>query len=694
MANRYFIASGATANWNDVNSWSETSGGAVGATVPTSSDNAIFDANSLSAPCNLTINAVANCLDLDFSGLDNLLTLTNSAYNLNVYGNLTLTSNTYLATSFTGTGYLQLRATTSVNITSNGCTRGWNRIYFNGVGGTWTNQDSFHSLSNLYLANGTWNTNNQIITIYHFKLDNGTKTLTLGSSTFNCSLFDTYFNTSGFTLNSGTSNIEISAYSGTSGDGGGGFFSLANLTFYNVSCNVYYSSACTFNNLTILPRIQTGTSFSLSANIIINGVFTISGYSISNRSMLKPFGESYGTPRTITVNGSIIASNVDFRDITLAGTANRDLSAIAGGSGDCGGNSGITFTPAANQYFKHSGSSAVNWSDTTKWFTTSGGSVQGRVPLPQDDAIFDANSFDANCKLNVNVPRIGGLNMEGVAQSVTFNLANEIEVYKSYILGNNITQSGNPITLIGRTDFYLNTYNKLINQHIYFSNQNCKCTLLSDLNTNTYGLYRTKNCIIDFNDFDVVTGFFVAAVGGVSSTVYMGNGIITLTSNPGWVSPNFQHPEMSTLIFNPTSGTSNIGLNGQSKSFNKVQFSGTHTGSFDVTGTNTIAELIIDAGRKVRLENGTTQTIAKLTSNGTPANKVTIQSTAAGSQATINYTGVGTPFIDNVILKDINFTVPVYAVNGTNLGNNTNVKYVWKVAKKTMGFPIRLIKDE
>ena len=203
MANRYFIASGATANWNDVNSWSETSGGAVGATVPTSSDNAIFDANSLSAPCNLTINAVANCLDLDFSGLDNLLTLTNSAYNLNVYGNLTLTSNTYLATSFTGTGYLQLRATTSVNITSNGCTRGWNRIYFNGVGGTWTNQDSFHSLSNLYLANGTWNTNNQIITIYHFKLDNGTKTLTLGSSTFNCSLFDTYFNTSGFTLNSG-----------------------------------------------------------------------------------------------------------------------------------------------------------------------------------------------------------------------------------------------------------------------------------------------------------------------------------------------------------------------------------------------------------------------------------------------------------------------------------------------------------
>jgi hypothetical protein len=44
MADRYWV--GGSGSWNSTTKWSATSGGASGASVPTASDNAIFDANS------------------------------------------------------------------------------------------------------------------------------------------------------------------------------------------------------------------------------------------------------------------------------------------------------------------------------------------------------------------------------------------------------------------------------------------------------------------------------------------------------------------------------------------------------------------------------------------------------------------------------------------------------------------------
>src|SRR5205823_5263306 len=57
--------------------------------------------------------------------------------------------------------------------------------------------------------------------------------------------------------------------------------------------------------------------------------------------------------------------------------------------GDCGGNSGITFAVAANQFWRSGAGSA---STAAKWSLTTGGAATGRPPLPQDTAKFDANS--------------------------------------------------------------------------------------------------------------------------------------------------------------------------------------------------------------------------------------------------------------------------------------------------------------
>ena len=62
---RYWV--GGSGNWNSTTKWSTTSGGASGASVPTASDNAIFDANSAAAHYTVTVTDNATCADLTFT---------------------------------------------------------------------------------------------------------------------------------------------------------------------------------------------------------------------------------------------------------------------------------------------------------------------------------------------------------------------------------------------------------------------------------------------------------------------------------------------------------------------------------------------------------------------------------------------------------------------------------------------------
>jgi len=67
MADRYWV--GGSGSWNSTTKWSTTSGGASGASVPTSSDNAIFDANSGASHYTVTVTDNATCADLTFTPL-------------------------------------------------------------------------------------------------------------------------------------------------------------------------------------------------------------------------------------------------------------------------------------------------------------------------------------------------------------------------------------------------------------------------------------------------------------------------------------------------------------------------------------------------------------------------------------------------------------------------------------------------
>jgi hypothetical protein len=681
---RYWV--GGTGNWSDTAHWSTSDGGTGGQAVPTSANNVYFSAGSFSSDGNAVIlDVVANTNSLDFSTLDQTMTLTSTTNALNVYGSLSLSM------KFTAVlaGSLYFKATTSVNITSNGNTTcRWNKITFNGVGGIWTNQDDWVFNANVvYLDNGTWNTNGKFINggtsvDISYTTGYGYGTLNLDNSTLTINSIKLGPNN---VLNAGTSNIIINKST----------YSYLNytiildkaFTFNNITINFPSSYATvnnldalnmngsTINNFTYNGYSYPGSSLIMQSNFTVtNNLSLIGSNGTNNRLIVR--SNTIGTQRTITVDpAKVTASNVDFRDIKFQNPV--DLSNISGGSGDAGGNSGIIFTTAQPQYFKHT-SGVVSWSDGTKWFSDlSPRTTLGRVPLPQDDVYFDASSFTGSSTLTVNVPRIGkSLDMSAVSQAVTMTLANNIESYGSHVLGNNITPSGNyQITLLGRGNYNLNTYSKTLYGINIFSSGGIYTNLSNIvLPYTTYlnQIYITYGGVFDLNDFDF-TGFrFVMSSGAC----YLGNGTLDLRSwDGGWtfqVDNGTVYSEGSTIKFNPQSGISGPKFRGLGRTYNKVWFSGVNTGYYDFLDGNTISELIIDPGRKVRFTAGTTQQIGKLTAVGTLANPITISS-VTGATHTLNYTGTG-----NVIASYLNLSYSTatpanrwYASNSTNGGNNS-----------------------
>jgi hypothetical protein len=74
VAARYWVTGG-SGLWNNTNNWSTTSGGASGASVPSTADIAYFDANS---PSGITLNVEIDVGGFDTSGWTGTITVTNS----------------------------------------------------------------------------------------------------------------------------------------------------------------------------------------------------------------------------------------------------------------------------------------------------------------------------------------------------------------------------------------------------------------------------------------------------------------------------------------------------------------------------------------------------------------------------------------------------------------------------------------
>ena len=375
-----------TGTWDasSVTNWFDNLARTVRSTVaPTSADDVVFDAASDNgAIFTVTVGTGAVCRDITAGSLDFTMTLAGTA-GWNIYGSLT-----FPATNFTRsyTGAITFAATTiGKTVTTNGISLA-NDISFNGVGGEWTLGSAITSgagnviivtagsfvTANYSITFGSIASNSSVTRSFNF----GSSTVTLlGGAGFNIS------NTGTINFNFGTSQILFSAATVT--------FAGFGLNFYNVSFTstatgtVTITGANTFNNLSVTSLAATGIkNISLGANQTVNGALTLGAANTAIRRMFVR-SDVVGTPRTITLNGSLAAlADVDFRDIVAAGTVATPWTGTR--LGNCLGNSNITFAAGKTVYWNLAGSQ--NWS-ATGWATTNNGTpAVNNFPLAQDTA--------------------------------------------------------------------------------------------------------------------------------------------------------------------------------------------------------------------------------------------------------------------------------------------------------------------
>lgn len=539
MADRYWVLG--TGSWSSTNTanWSASSGGAGGASVPTASDNVFFDANSnvLATAFTVTMaNSPRVCNDFTASGLDGVMTLAGSSIGLNVSGSLT-----FQATNFTRTytGKTTFNATTTgKTVTTNGVAFGGD-VTFDAAGGGWTLGSALNCGSGiLTLTSGTFDTSssgNYAVTASLFNSSNSIlRTINLNASTVNLSSSATAWllaTTTNATFNAGTSTINLTSVSGTFAGGG--------LTYYNVAftstalTTPSITGANTFNNLSVTGRTTVGIgALSISADQTINGTFTVSAGAVAS-CRIQISSNTIGTTRTLTC-AAVSLTDVDFRDITIAGAASP-----ASGTrlGDCKGNSGITFDAAKTVFYRQTGS--FNWGQSGSsgsWSATSGGTADStQFPLAQDTAVFPAATYPASgSTTTINAAyNIGTIDMS-LRTSNTMTLAtsnNNPTIYGNWIGGTGITNSstvGNGVIFSGRTTQQITSAGSIFSRTLTINSPSGSVTLQDALTVGTSSTTTLTQGTLDLQSYTLSTGLFSSSNSN-TRTIAFGTGQISCT---------------------------------------------------------------------------------------------------------------------------------------------------------------------
>jgi hypothetical protein len=649
---------GTAANWTAHSSWSASSGGACSSTDPTSADSTFFDANSFTAASQVvTVDATANCLNMDWTGALNTPTLAVSQV-LDIYGNATFIN----AMVTGGVAHIDFQGT-GKTLTTNTHAMG---VAIRIDAGSTSLADAYSSTSSIGLYGGTFATGNFNITCT-LMTDGGntlTKTLTAGTSTISTSSGWTMTGTGVLTLTDATHTINISgtgAFTQTTATTGS--WGTVNL---NGTSHVV-SGSNTFVNLTRNGTATKTDTLTLTSGTTqtVTGTCALIGNSATNRLLVQ--SSTLGTAATITLGATATCrtggtDKVDFMDVTMTGGAanERDLSAIAGYSGDCGGNTGITFTTSAAQTYANGGvdnlaSTVGNWSG-------------GRVPLPQDDAAFGTGDT-----VTMDMPRIGrSITITG-SPAMTYSGADTL--YGSLTLASGQTGSwANTGThyLQGREVFTLTTNG--INLGATWINAPNGTYTLQDNSTlaSATGYFYIRYGTFNDGGKNITCGYLNArnTPAVIKSGTWTLNGTGAVTK---WDWDSASLTDTGYIIL--TSSLANTqGFAGNNKAYNNVTVQGAGNYALTISGNNTFNTFTVDrsvANKTLTLTAGANQAVSSFVCATSGTRTVTINSTAGTS--TLTKTGGGV-LIDYISLAN-NTGAPAgtwfYGANNT-IGANVN----------------------
>jgi len=593
---RYWVSG--TGNWSDpTNHWSLASGGAGGVgNIPDATKHARFDENSFGgAGLVCTVDAAAACLDMDWTGVANTPTLVFSA-------GIRSSGSVIFIAAMTTTGAFDFEmAGAGKTLTTNGLSLSCG-LSVVACGSITLADDYTSTFTYLTLNSGTLDTNGKTVTCRDF-YGSGTnaRTLTLGTSVINCTQW-TFTTVTNLTVTANTSTINVT---------GTGAFAGGNIVTYN-DINLNGTSHTVSGAFTCVDLTRTGTATKTDSVTFTSGTtvtcttFAPIGNSATNRVLVQ--SSKLGTPATITATNWTGATNVDIMDITATNAVN--LSAIAGKSGDCGGNTNITFTTGSDFDFTHDANG--NWSDSTKW--TDG--LNFRVPLPQDNANVSGTSV-----VTVDMPRIGeDVTFTGTPVVSAAGLS-DMSVYGSFTLVSGMTftpsnytyyrgRGAHTVTCAGQTFNATTTYavgGTYTQQDAY---------VWAD-NWSFYHQYGTWNT----NNYAMTGGIYNSSYGTTRGLV-LGSSTITLNTTAAGTKWNIAAGGLtfdagtSTIVFT-NSGVAAQTFGGGGLTYNNVTVQGLGAYALTITGDNTYNIFRVNANQSAKAitATGTTQTVNDFTRN-------------------------------------------------------------------------------
>lgn len=669
MADRFWV--GGSANWDGTagTKWATTSGGAGGASVPTSADDVYF--NAASGAVTVTVAASVNCLSLNCTGFTGTITGTST---INVYANTTLAS----GMTWSHTGNFVFQATSgSYTVASAGKTFGAGLIF--GVLGastaTWTLQDALAATANITHTSGTFTTNNYAVTAPSLSSSNSnTRTINLGSSTVTLTLGApvTFTTSTNLTFNAGTSNIICSSTSGTLNGGSQVFY---NVSFTSTSISLFaITGANTFNNFTVTAPSSAGVApITFDSRQTINGTLSTTGTAGNRRVWFR--SNTYGIAQTLTINSAPSLTDADFRDIYVIGTA----APISGTRiGDLRGIRGITADTPKTVYW--SSAAGGTWS-ATNWAATSGGATSNdNFPLAQDTAVIENTGLNtsATVTLNATLPFIGTIDMSTRTNAATIAISSGNVVYGDWVTGSGITYSGGVnLTFSGRNTQTITSAGKQINNVAPIIDSYGGVVQLADAFSSGSGITVTNGTF--------TTQGYAVTVPSLSSSnsnvraVNLGSSTVTLSSQLTFTtSTNFSfNAGTSSIVLSASSPT----FDGGGLTFYNVSFTSTSTAAgATITGQNTFQNLTCSAPSSAGLRRDTyaaNQTITgTLTVSGaTAVRRIFVRSDTLGTPRTLTVNSLSA---DDCDFRDITIAGTAAGSSPTRAGDcggNNNITF-------------------
>lgn len=603
------IANIGSNNWNTNGAW-------VGGVQPTAADDVIIPSSAtVTIPASTT--ALGRSVTVQASGTVAFAATTS---NLNIgdgtagSGNVALSISSSATITLTGVGTINLLSTSGTQQTIATGGKSMPNITVNGSGSSYVLSDAL-TMANvtgqetLTITNGTFDTANYNLDIGILSSASGTRTITLGSSTITLRRNGSAMSmatTGSLTMTANTASF-TSAQSPTLSMGGVNM-NGASFTFNGGGASVM-NGGSTWYNITRTGQANKTDALTIAAGTTVTctGTFTCDGNSSINRVLVQT--ETPGTAGTINA-ATVSVTNSDFRDITGAGAGSWNLSAVSGLSGDCGGNSGITFTTAASQQYD---GTAGNWSTAARWTS--------RVPLPQDDVTFATSS----AAVTLDMPRVGkNVNFTNYSGTLTWTTGLGQTFYGSLTLSSGMTNSfGNTVNwvLAGRGSFTFDSAGKT------FTGTNMSTTINAPGGTYTLASAYTTGHSITHN-----TGTFNTAGYTVTCSAFASSSTLTrslncssstinltvLSGSPWTISSGSPTVNMGTseIVFSTASASTRT-FQGGGYTYNKLTYTvANSTGALAVTSSNTFESVNVGSGRGFLLQSNSTNIIKSWTGSG------------------------------------------------------------------------------